>query len=208
MSAPSKRSIIIPATSDDYSSEVATVYKNGGVIAYPTESFYGLGVDPYNAAAVEKLFAIKGRSASKAIPLIVSNMAMVEGIATELTPFIRQIMEKHWPGPLTIVVKAKAGLLPAALTAGSDTVALRIPGSKVARELVEAIGGPLTTTSANPSNMIPATTAEMVMGYFSEMIDLIVDGGELEGISPTTVIDLAHGAPILLREGLLPFSMI
>ncbi|VAV84294.1 TsaC protein (YrdC domain) required for threonylcarbamoyladenosine t(6)A37 modification in tRNA [hydrothermal vent metagenome] len=207
MSAPSKRPMIIPATSEDYTREAVAVYKAGGIIAYPTESFYGLGVDPYNEAAVEKLFLLKGRPADKPIPLIVSDMKMVEAIASDLSPVTRKVMERHWPGPLTIIIKAKEGL-PKRLTAGTNLIAIRIPGSETARRLVEAIGAPLTTTSANPSNMMPATTAEMVDGYLGDMLDLIIDGGSLPGGLPSTIIDLTRDEPRLVRKGLLPFSEV
>lgn len=197
--------MIIPAASGDYSREAIAVYKAGGVIAYPTESFYGLGVDPYNEAAVEKLFEIKGRPADKPIPLIVSDMQMVEKVASHLSPAARGVMERYWPGPLTIIVEAKKGL-PEKLTAGTNSIALRIPGSETARRLVETIGAPLTTTSANPTNMMPATTAEMVKGYLGYTLDLIIDGGALPGKMPSTIIDLTGGEPELVREGLMPFS--
>jgi len=207
MSAPFKKAVIIPATCEDYTRRAAAVYKDGGIIAYPAESFYGLGVDPYNEAAVEKLFEIKGRPANKPIPLIVSDMKMVEEIASCLSPLARRVMERRWPGPLTIIIEAKKGL-PKRLTAGTNQVAIRIPGAETARRLVEAIGAPLTTTSANPSNMMPATTAEMVQSYLGDMLDLIIDGGSLPGGLPSTIIDLTQGEPILVREGLLPFSEV
>ncbi len=197
--------MIIPASREDYTREAAEVYKSGGIIAYPAESFYGLGVDPYNEAAVEKLFEVKGRPADKPIPLIASDMKMVEEVASDLSPLARKVMERHWPGPLTIIIKAKEGL-PKRLTAGTNMVAIRIPGAETARRLVEAIGAPLTTTSANPSNMMPATTAKMVQGYLGDRLNLIIDGGSLPGGLPTTIIDLTRGEPILVRKGLLPFS--
>ncbi len=207
MSASTKRLRIIDTSSEDYISEAVEVYLAGGIIAYPAESFYGLGVDPYNESAVEKLFEVKGRSADKPIPLISSTIEMVESLASELGPKTRRVMELNWPGPLTIIIKANKNLS-SRLTAGSDTVAVRIPGSLVALKLVQAIGAPLTTTSANPSNMMPATTAEMVKNYLGDRLDLIINGGSLPGKLPSTIIDMTQDKPRPVREGLLPFSKI
>jgi len=207
MSASSKRLRIIDASSEDYISEAVEVYKAGGIIAYPAESFYGLGVNPYNESAIEKLFEVKGRSADKPISLILSTIEMVESLTTELGPKTRKVMELNWPGPLTIIVKANKKLS-SRLLADSDTVAVRIPGSLVARRLVQAIGSPLTTTSANPSNMMPATTAEMVKNYLGDRLDIIIDGGSLPGKLPSTIIDMTQDKPRPVREGLLPFSKI
>jgi L-threonylcarbamoyladenylate synthase len=188
--------------------KILKTYRNGGVIAYPTESFYGLGVDPLSEEAIKGLFRLKGRPTNKPIPVIIGDMSMLEDTLTEEPGSLaRRIMEQYWPGPLTIILKAKKGL-PSQLTAGSGSIAVRIPGRPVTRGLVAAIGAPLTTTSANPAAATPATTPEMITDYFGADIDIIIDAGTLPGGLPSTIIDLRTDKPILIREGQIPFSEI
>jgi len=214
MTEDTKKPLIMPLLpAADYISEGQKVYKAGGVIVYPTESYYALGVDPYNEDAVNRLYTLKGRPANKPFPIIVSDIAMLETVAMELSAVTRVIIDRHWPGPLTIIIKAKE-TLPPRLTAGTGAVAVRIPGCTAARALVEAIGTPLTATSANPSGRQAANTPRMVTAYSAATslrlndLDMIIDSGKLPGGLPSTIIDLRAGQPILIREGLIPFSNI
>ncbi|MSS70439.1 MAG: threonylcarbamoyl-AMP synthase [Candidatus Latescibacteria bacterium] len=178
----------------------AAAVRRGGVIAYPTETVYGLGADPFDEAAVRRTFDLKGRGAEKALILLIRGEADLSHVATEVTETARRLMEAFWPGPLTLVLKASSGL-PKALLGGGETVAVRVSSHPVARALVDLVGGPITSTSANPSGQPPARSAAEVAAVFGEGIDLIVDGEPSADDRPSTVVDVSGPLPILLREG-------
>jgi L-threonylcarbamoyladenylate synthase len=176
---------------------------SGGVIAYPTDTFYGLGADPKNPAAVKKLFSLKGRLADRPILLLVPDLAAVQDWAAEITPQAEGLMKKFWPGPLTLVFTAKKGVLPE-LTAGTGTIGLRIPGNALTRQLLAYLGAALTGTSANVSGGPDARTAEEVEAAFAGKVDLILDIGSLAGGKPSTVLDVRSDKPKVVREGAIP----
>lgn len=176
------------------------VIRSGGVIAYPTETFYGLGVDPGNAGAVDRLFAIKGRDPDRPILLLIPGPEDVGRWASSVPPAARALMERHWPGPLTLVFPAKGSVLPA-LGAGTGAIGLRVPGSALTRRLLEFLGTALTGTSANRSGGPGLTTAEGVSREIGGMIDLILDAGETPGGMPSTVVDVTGDVPRVIREG-------
>ncbi len=176
------------------------VIKAGGVIAYPTDTFYGLGADPDNAAAVRRLFAIKGRQADRPILLLIKDVAQVQQWAAEISPEAEELMRKHWPGPLTLVFKAKERVLPE-VTARTGTIGLRVPGNAVTRQLLAFLGTALTGTSANVSGGPSPKTAEDAGEAAGSAVDLIIDGGMTAGGKPSTVVDVSAGKVIVLREG-------
>ncbi|HET8577442.1 MAG TPA: L-threonylcarbamoyladenylate synthase [Methylomirabilota bacterium] len=180
--------------------EGAAALKRGGMVAFPTESFYGLGVDALNAEAVGRLFALKGRTESKPVLVLVDSVAMAEELATEIGPGARELMARHWPGPLTLVLRA-APHVPSGLTAGTGTVGVRMPGHAVALALVSAAGLAITAPSANPSGQPPPTTAAAVQSYFGDRVDLILDGGLTAGGPASTVADCTVWPPRILRPG-------
>lgn len=176
------------------------VIRRGGLVAFPTESFYGLGADATARVPVERVFQVKGRPASKPLLVLVDSLAMVERVAAEIPAGVRDLMARHWPGPLTLVLRALPDL-PAALTAGTGTVGVRMPAHAVARGLVTAARCPVTGPSANPSGGEPAVTAAQASGYFDGAVDLILDGGPTAGGTGSTVADCTVWPPRLLRQG-------
>lgn len=183
------------------------VIYNGGVIAFRTDTFYGLGVDPFNAAAVARLRGLKGREDNKPILLLISDAEQVERVIAASSDRFKIAAREFWPGPLTIVGSAVAEL-PEAITSGTGTVGVRLPADKDVRELVRECGGVLTATSANPAGREPARSAQEVASYFTSGLDLIVDDGEVTATEPSTVLDVLTSPPRIVREGAIPRSVI
>ncbi len=190
----------------DYSG-APEVFRAGGVVAYPTETFYGLCVDPFDENAVEALYELKGRPLSSPIPLIIGDTGMLGSVASVITPLARRLIRKFWPGPLTVVLKA-APSLPSRLTAGTGTIGVRLSGSAHARRLSVTLSSPITSTSANPSGKPPATRPEEVLSYFDGSIGVLIDGGALKGGKGSTIVDATGERPVILREGEIPSALI
>jgi L-threonylcarbamoyladenylate synthase len=169
------------------------------VVAFPTETFYGLAARALDAAAVRKIFTLKGRPDSKPLLVLVDSVAMAETVC-RLTAQARALMARYWPGALTLVLAAR-DIVPEALTAGTGTLGLRISPHPVAQGLVQALGTPVTAPSANPSDLAPPTTADGVLGYFPDGLDLVLDGGPTAGGAPSTVVDATVDPPKVLRQG-------
>ena len=180
--------------------EAGAVLRRGGLGAFPTESFYGLGADALDAAAVARVFHAKGRPETKPVLVLVDSVTMAEALVTALSDGARELMARHWPGPLTLVLRARPHV-PTALTAGTGTVGVRMAGHPVAVALVRAAGRPITAPSANPSGAPPPTTASEVRAYFPGGVDLILDGGQTAGGTGSTVADCTVWPPRLLRAG-------
>jgi L-threonylcarbamoyladenylate synthase len=178
---------------------VALLWK-GGVVAFPTETFYGLGANAMDPEAVTRIYRIKGRPESKALLVLVDSVKMAESLAVEIPAEARELMARHWPGSLTLVFKA-APEIPEELTAGTGTIGIRMPGHPVALGLVRAAGLPITAPSANVSGAEPPTTAESVRAVFEGKIDLILDGGPTTGGLPSTILDVSVTPPRLIRQG-------
>ena len=178
------------------------ILKGGGIIAYPTESFYALGVMVTDKKALENLFVLKKRPIEKPLPMIVGDMAALASVVKTVPDRAADLMDRYWPGPLTIVFEA-AGNMSALLTAGSGKVAVRIPGQSAALDLARAAGFPITATSANVSAEPPADTPDMVLKYFGDKIDLIIDAGRTPGGKPSTIVDVTADPVKVLREGRL-----
>lgn len=183
-------------------SEAAKIVASGGVIAYLTDTFYGLGVDPFNPLAIEKVKSLKGRDERKPILVLISDLQEIDRFISERSEAFEILSAEHWPGALTIVAGASAEV-PDELTAGTKTIGLRLPDDEPLREFVRACGGALTATSANPSGSSPARTALEVANYFSTDVGLIVDGGEAQSDAPSTVLDVSGAIPRLIREGVV-----
>jgi L-threonylcarbamoyladenylate synthase len=178
----------------------AKVILEGGVIAFRTDTFYGLGADPFNARAVAKIRELKGREEHKPILVLLVAASVVDRFIQDRSDAFDELVEKFWPGPLTIVGRAVAGL-PAEITAGTGTVGVRVPADNSVRELVRQCGGALTATSANPAGSEPARSAKEVFDYFGERVDLVIDGGEVIATEPSTVVDVTTSPPRVIREG-------
>jgi L-threonylcarbamoyladenylate synthase len=178
----------------------AEVVSRGGVIAFRTDTFYGLGADPFNAPAVAKVKALKGREENKPILLLLADAGLVDRFIAERSAAFDEVAKKFWPGPLTIVGHAVPEL-PVEITAGTGTVGVRVPADVEVRDLVRQCGGALTATSANPSGREPARSAEEVRDYFDDAIDLVIDGGDVTATEPSTVIDVTTAPFRIIRLG-------
>jgi L-threonylcarbamoyladenylate synthase len=185
---------------------LGAVLRGGGVVAYPTETFYGLGALARDLAALDRLARAKGRPEGKPLPLVAADAPMVEEVA-ELSGLARRLAERFWPGPLTLVLPARQGL-PAAVTGGTGTVGIRIPGCEVARALCRAAGGAIVSTSANPSGGPPPMEPGALDGELAARLDGVLDAGPSPGGLPSTVVAVAGDRLTLLRDGAIPFASI
>ncbi|HEX9284718.1 MAG TPA: L-threonylcarbamoyladenylate synthase [Nitrospirales bacterium] len=184
--------------------EAVQVVREGGVIAFPTETFYGLGTCPFNAQAVQRIFDLKGRALQAApILVLIRSRTDLEALTSEIAQTAERLMETYWPGPLTLVFRASDSV-PSVLTAGTGTIGIRLSAHADVQRLLAAVGGPLTGTSANRSGHPPATTAEEVDRVVGTDVDLILNGGETPGGLPSTVVDTTMAPPRLVREGRIP----
>ncbi|MBI4844069.1 MAG: threonylcarbamoyl-AMP synthase [Nitrospirae bacterium] len=181
-------------------SEAITALKEGGIVAYPTESYYALGVTATDESAIKRVCELKQRPADKAMPVIIGDRAALKVLAEQVPEEAEALMKRFWPGPLTLIFMARKGL-PELLAAGTGKVAARIPGEGFALSLAIAAGFPITATSANISSMPPADNPKDIIRYFGEMIDLIIDGGKTPGGKPSTIVDVTVSPMRVLREG-------
>ncbi len=184
---------------------IQSVLNASGVIAFPTDTFYGLGADPSNPDALSKIFRIKQRPPDKPLLILIHSLDQLEDLTQEVTDHAHTLMEHFWPGPLTLLFKAAPGL-PDALTAGTGTIGIRLPGHPFTLRLLERLGQPLTAPSANLSEAKEPRTAQEVVRELGDALDLIVDGGPAPGGKVSTILDTTTEPPILLREGALSRS--
>jgi L-threonylcarbamoyladenylate synthase len=174
----------------------------GDVIAFPTETFYGLGADPAREDAVAAIFAAKGRAAGESLPLIAADVAAARRVAAAWSDRAERLAAAFWPGPLTLVVPVRAGAVVPGVTAGRDTIAVRVPGHPLARALAAAApDGLLTATSANRSGSPALASADAVVRALGAGIALVLDGGASPGGLASTIVDLTVVPNMILREG-------
>jgi tRNA threonylcarbamoyl adenosine modification protein (Sua5/YciO/YrdC/YwlC family) len=185
--------------------EAADMIRRGLVVAYPTDTLYGLAVDPRNAGAVQRLYELKGRAETSALTLIAADLTHVRA-AGEMTPEAERLAARWWPGPLTIVVRAR-GILAREMLAGGPTVGIRIPDHAVAIALAHDAGFPITATSANRSGATAASNAAAIEAALPD-VDAIVDGGATRGGAPSTIVDASVTPVSLLREGVVPWAKV
>jgi L-threonylcarbamoyladenylate synthase len=193
--------LILPDSAEAHR-RAAQAIAEGGVIAFRTDTFYGLGADPFNREALRVLNSLKGREDGKPILVVISDESMVERFFASKSPYFDGLRGKYWPGALTLVGAARTDV-PEELTAGTGTVGLRLPDDEEVRALVRACGGALTATSANLAGEAPARNAEGVARSFPGGLSLVVDGGETRADRPSTVLDVSGPAPRLIREGVV-----
>ena len=195
--------MIIPFNKNNSAKVIADsieILKGGGVIAYPTESFYALGVLATDEKALEKLFLLKKRPLDKPMPLVVGGPEALEAVVKRVPERAVELMKRYWPGPLTIVFEA-ADNISDLLTAGTGKVAVRVPGESVALHLAREAGFPITATSANISTKPPADNPDAILDYFGDSIDLIIDAGKTPGGKPSTIVDATADELKILRKG-------
>jgi L-threonylcarbamoyladenylate synthase len=187
--------------------QASALIRRGGVIAFRTDTFYGLGADPFNREAVQKIKQLKGREDHKPILIILSDRKAVSRFISGPTTHFDLLAKTFWPGPLTLIGKASPDVADE-ITAGTQTVGVRLPDDQEVRAMVDVCGGALTATSANPATEKPAETAQEVFDYFGESIELIIDGGRAISEQPSTVVDVSTADPRLIREGVIAWSQI
>ena len=203
MSQPNSRSVrtvVLPADREATIAEAARILRRGGLVAFPTDTVYGVGAHACLPDAVERIYRVKERPRDKAIPLLLADAQQVEEVAVNVPPVTFRLMGVFWPGGLTIVV-SRSSRVPDVVTAGGDTVALRMPDHAFVLALIRTLGAPLAATSANISGRPPAVTGGQALGELRGRVELIVDGGVCPGGVPSTVLDLVSEPPRVLRAG-------
>ncbi len=197
----SSRTISSPTDAADRAfAEAVRLLRDGELVAFPTDTVYGVGAVCWNEAAVARLYIAKLRSLEKAIPILLADPADLLLVADHLPAVGMRLAEAFWPGALTLVVP-KAPAVPAEVTAGGDTVAVRIPDHPLTRALIRAAGAPLATTSANLSGGASPVTAQEVQAQLEGRVALILDGGRCPGGAASTVVDVTGPTPRVLRAG-------
>lgn len=184
-----------------------TILNEGGIVAFPTETFYGLGVRFDRTESLKRLYELKKRPLEKAMPLIIGDELQLHSLVDDkwlkgLPVEVKRLMELYWPGPLTLLMPARAGLSEF-LIGENRTVAVRMPGESFALYLARKAGFPITATSANISGMPPADDAERVIEYFDYSLDLLIDGGKTPGGLPSTIADVTGEVLRIVRAGLI-----
>lgn len=191
------RLTVLPSTS---TTQAVHTLRDGGVIALPTDTLYGISANALDETAAAKVFSVKGREERSPLPIFLSDPDDLFRYGRDVPAAAVRLAEKFWPGKLTIVVK-KSDLIPAVVSGGLDTVGLRVPGHPVPREIVAQLGAPITATSANVSGKPALTAAADVVAELGARLDLVLDGGQLAPSAPSTVIDLTSDPPRILRQG-------
>lgn len=182
--------------------EPAKIIKYGGIVVFPTETVYGIGANALDEDAVKRLYDIKKRPLNKPISLLVSNIDMINQITKNVTELEYALIKEFFPGPLTIILKKK-DILPNIVTAGSDTVGIRMPANEIALKLIEYAGVPIATPSANISGKPSGTELKDIMKEFAEGVDYFVNGGKCKIGIASTIVQVIDGVPHILREGLI-----
>lgn len=198
---------ILPADSRKAIKLARRLLHEGEVVAFPTDTLYGVGANAFERSAVRELFAVKGRPADKAIPVFIYQIDDLNQVARNVPNRAWALLRQFWPGALTVVLP-KVAALPPDVTAGQETVAVRIPNHPVALDLVIELGRPLAVTSANLSGQPPPSTAQEVAQQLGGRIPLILDGGPSPLAQPSTIIDLSVNPPRLLRSGALDVAVL
>jgi len=192
------KTVVLPAYELEKLSHALQVLKDGGLVAFPTDTVYGLGAMAFNPQAIVRLYQAKGRSSDNPIPVLIASATELTRIALKISPMVRQLAARFWPGPVTLVVWRRLSL-PKEISA-TPTVGVRVPDHALAQALLTA-AGPLAVTSANRSNQPTSRTAAQVMDGLDGRIDLILDGGKTPGGEPSTVVDCTQAIPQILRPG-------
>ncbi|HIE17164.1 MAG TPA: threonylcarbamoyl-AMP synthase [Dehalococcoidia bacterium] len=183
------------------------VLNRGGIIAYPTDTVYGLGCNAFDTTAVEKIYRVKQRPFNQPLPILLADIAQLSSLVSSVTGVARFLMKRFWPGGLTLVLP-KATSVPQIVTAGSDKVAIRIPSHTVPIAIIQQLGAAIIGTSANISEKPSPVTAEGVKQQLGSQVDLIIDAGKCPGGRESTVVDITSGTPVILREGIIPAEAI
>jgi len=181
----------------------AAVLRADGLMAFPTETFYGLGGLAFSARAVERIYGLKQRDRGKPLSVVIADLNMADEIAGPLSPLFLDLARAFWPGPLTLIVRARP-LFPPAMLGPGGSLAMRVPGTNWLRGFLRMLGAPVTATSANPSGGPEISRPEDIIALFRGNVEIIVDGGPTPGGLPSTIVDLTSARPRLVRTGAVP----
>jgi L-threonylcarbamoyladenylate synthase len=187
--------------------EAAKWILNGGLVSIPTDTLYGLAADPFSREAIARVFAVKGRAAERALPLIAADAAQVTSRLGSLPSMGQRLAEKFWPGPLTLIIAAPAALAPD-VTGGTGTVGVRVPADLIARSICAEARRPITATSANLSGEPATADPDRVERTLGDRIDLLIDAGTTRGGAPSTIVDVTGAEPRLVRAGAIAWDDI
>jgi L-threonylcarbamoyladenylate synthase len=187
--------------------EAATWIRGGGVVAIPTDTLYGLAVNPFDAAAVARLFAAKGRPDARALPLVAADAAQIEAHIGPLSPTAGRLARRFWPGPLTLLLRAPVALAPS-VSAGTGRVGVRVPDDHIARAVAAAVGTPITATSANPTGDAATDDPDVVERSLGHAVDFLLDTGPTPGGPPSTIVDVTAEPPELIRAGAISWDEV
>jgi L-threonylcarbamoyladenylate synthase len=185
--------------------EAVAILRAGGVVAMPTDTLYGLAADPFSSEAVARVFAVKGRAAERAMPLVAADVDQIVSQIGPLSALARRLASTYWPGPLTLLV-ARPPTLPAEVAGGRDEIGVRVPAHAVARELCRACGRVLTATSANLSGEPPSSDPDEVERALGDGVDLLLDAGRTPGGAPSTIVDVTGHDVRLVRPGAISWD--
>ena len=175
---------------------------SGGLVAFPTESFYGLAVNSFDEKAVKRLFQVKKRKSDQPILLLIPSIESLDQYVRNIPEVAYKLIERFWPGGLTLIFQAASNISPL-LSAGTGKTGVRLSSHPVAAALVKSIGIPITGTSANISGQSPCSTADQVLESLGHSVDLILDGGSTEGKAGSTLLDVTKDPPVILRQGMI-----
>ena len=192
---------------EDVLSAAAVIVARGGVIAYPTETIYGLGADATDEKALRRIFNIKGRDFNNPLPVIIGETLDLYPLVSHIGPLAERLIRAFWPGPLTIVFEASQAI-PPLVTAGTGKIGIRLPGHYGARQIAARSGKPLTATSANRSGAPECADAASLIAGLGDAIDAVVDLGKTAGLPATTVVDGTGSEPVILRQGTITLEEI
>lgn len=187
--------------------QATEILKAGGIVAFPTDTVYGLGADIYNVKAIERIFEVKQRPKSIALPVLLGEIEQINEVAASVTEIAHIYMRQFWPGGLTLVLP-KASWIPRIITANSDKVAVRLPNHEITRALINRLGSPIVGTSANISGRSTPVMAEEVIQQLGSKVDFVIYAGRSPGGVESTVVDINDEKPIILREGIIPAYII
>lgn len=190
---------LLDATQPGAVDEAAALLREGRLVIFPTDTLYGIGADAFNAQAISALYEVKRRSLAKGIPILLADPADVDKVAPALPGRAQPLIERFWPGPLTLIVPRRPAL-PSNLSP-NENVAVRIPDNEVARALIRAAGGAVATSSANKTGHPPAHDAQEAMAALAGLVAAVLDGGPVAYGAPSTIVDCTAEPPRILREG-------
>ena len=182
--------------------KAAQIILRGGIIAFPTETFYGLAADALNEAALKKIFRVKKREEGKPLLLLIADKSWLKALVQNISPLAERLMDRFWPGPLTLVFNASPQLSPL-LTANTGKIGVRLSLHPVNQALVQAVGRAITGTSANLSGQPGTLTAREVFQSLGESLDAVLDGGKTAGGPGSTILDVSDPSPQIIREGMI-----